>query len=121
MPFLVATPMLDCEGSANVLGFSPATDAFRIRDRVGYMPEKDSYLAGMTAGELARIKDSVEDSDDWSLKGISQEFLGKFEKRLLRKVLDSTNWNRRKAAELLDISYKSLLNKIKDYDLTEVG
>ena len=27
----------------------------------------------------------------------------------------------RKAAELLDISYKSLLNKIKDYELTEAG
>jgi len=44
--------LLDSEGSATVLGFSPATDAFRIRDKVGYMPEKDSYLAGMTAVEL---------------------------------------------------------------------
>ena len=80
----------------------------------------NNFEGFLSAGELARVKNSVEDSDDWSLKGISQEFLGKFEKRLVKKVLDSTNWNRRKAAAMLDISYKSLLNKIKDYDLSEV-
>ncbi|HLU65467.1 MAG TPA: ABC transporter ATP-binding protein, partial [Kofleriaceae bacterium] len=40
------------EGSARVLGLSSATDSFRIRDRVGYMPEMDSYLADLTAVEL---------------------------------------------------------------------
>ena len=39
------------------------------------------------------------------------------EKHLLKIALERTNWNRKKAAELLDISYKSLLNKIKAYDL----
>ncbi len=40
------------EGDAIVLGLSSRTESFRIRDRVGYMPEMDSYLAGMTAVEL---------------------------------------------------------------------
>ena len=40
------------EGDAQVLGLSPQRESFRIRDRVGYMPEMDSYLAGMTAVEL---------------------------------------------------------------------
>jgi ABC-2 type transport system ATP-binding protein len=40
------------DGSARVLGLSTATDSFRIRDRVGYMPEMDSYLADLTAVEL---------------------------------------------------------------------
>ena len=40
------------EGEARVLGFSPRTDAFAIRDRVGYMPETESYLAGMNAVEM---------------------------------------------------------------------
>lgn len=39
------------------------------------------------------------------------------EKRLIAEVLTKTNWNRRKAAELLEISYRSLLYKIKDYEL----
>lgn len=40
------------DGEATVFGLSPKTDSFRIRDRVGYMPEMDSYLPGMTAVEL---------------------------------------------------------------------
>ena len=42
------------------------------------------------------------------------------EKRLIAEVLTKTNWNRRKAADLLDISYRSLLYKIKDYNLNSV-
>jgi DNA-binding NtrC family response regulator len=33
------------------------------------------------------------------------------------KALDRTNWNRKQAAKLLDISYKALLNKIRIYGL----
>jgi ABC-2 type transport system ATP-binding protein len=40
------------QGEARVLGLSTATESFRIRDRVGYMPELDSYLADLTAVEL---------------------------------------------------------------------
>lgn len=40
------------DGEAEVLGMSPAQNSFRIRDRVGYMPESDSYLPGMSAVEL---------------------------------------------------------------------
>jgi len=40
------------EGEARVLGLSPKTEAFAIRDRVGYMPETESHLAGMNAVEL---------------------------------------------------------------------
>jgi len=36
-------------GEAKVLGLSSASESFQIRDRVGYMPEIDAYLAGMTA------------------------------------------------------------------------
>jgi ABC-2 type transport system ATP-binding protein len=39
-------------GEAKVLGRSPRTDAFSIRDRVGYMPETESHLAAMNAVEL---------------------------------------------------------------------
>ncbi len=40
------------QGTGRVLGLSTATESFRIRDRVGYMPEMDSYLADLTAVEL---------------------------------------------------------------------
>jgi len=40
------------EGEARVLGMDPRVDSFAIRDRIGYMPETDSYLAGMNGVEL---------------------------------------------------------------------
>jgi ABC-2 type transport system ATP-binding protein len=39
-------------GRATVLGFDAAKESLEIRRRVGYMPESDMYLAGMTAVEL---------------------------------------------------------------------
>jgi ABC-2 type transport system ATP-binding protein len=40
------------DGSAKVLGLSAATHGSEIRDRVGYMPEQEAFLAGMSAIEL---------------------------------------------------------------------
>jgi ABC-2 type transport system ATP-binding protein len=39
-------------GTARVLGLSAATHSREIRDRVGYMPEQEAFLAGMSAVEL---------------------------------------------------------------------
>ena len=52
-----------------------------------------------------------------SLKEITKKFTGRFETEILKLVLEKTNWNRKQAAETLAISYKSLLNKIKAYNL----
>ncbi len=40
------------EGGAQVLGLDAATQGTEIRDRVGYMPEQEAYLSGMSAVEL---------------------------------------------------------------------
>jgi two-component system response regulator AtoC len=55
--------------------------------------------------------------DNLSLRRICNEFVSRTEKKLMRKALMTTSWNRKKAAGLLNISYKSLLNKIKIYEL----
>jgi len=52
-----------------------------------------------------------------SLKEITKKFTSRFETEILKIVLEKTNWNRKQAAETLAISYKSLLNKIKAYNL----
>lgn len=39
------------------------------------------------------------------------------EKRIIRNTLESTNWNRKKTAALLDINRTTLYNKMKEYDL----
>jgi two-component system response regulator AtoC len=52
-----------------------------------------------------------------SLRRICNEFVSRTEKKMMQKALMTTSWNRKKAAGLLNISYKSLLNKIKIYEL----
>jgi len=63
----------------------------------------------------------IEELNNHSLKDICRDFVFRTEKAVMRKVLEHTSWNRKKAAVLLDISYKSLLNKIKAYDLARGG
>jgi transcriptional regulator with GAF, ATPase, and Fis domain len=49
-----------------------------------------------------------------SLKEVHREAIAKAEAEVIRKALEMTNWNRKKAAGLLNISYKALLYKIKE-------
>ena len=65
----------------------------------------DRYLAG----EVDRI----------SLKKLGREAARAAEKRLIEKTLHRTRWNRREAAEILKISYKALLYKMKDAGLAD--
>ena len=57
------------------------------------------------------------DLSSLSLKKIKKRAQDLVEKEVIALVLDKTAWNRAKAARILKISYKSLLNKIKDLDL----
>ncbi len=89
---------------------------FRVHKK--YSAITDSYTDINTLAGLNDIKKYVKDLNNISLKKISGIFLKRAEKKLVKKALESTSWNRKKAAKLLDISYKSLLNKIKEYKLS---
>ncbi len=52
-----------------------------------------------------------------SLKEVSKLAIYKAEKAYIKKALNKTNWNRIQAAKLLEVSYRSLLSKIKAYDI----
>ncbi|HLL24264.1 MAG TPA: ABC transporter ATP-binding protein, partial [Kofleriaceae bacterium] len=44
--------LIPYDGDARVLGLSARTHGAEIRDRVGYMPEQEAFLSGMSAVEL---------------------------------------------------------------------
>ncbi len=44
--------LIPFDGQARVLGYDPRVDGAAIRARVGYMPESDVFLSGMSAVEL---------------------------------------------------------------------
>lgn len=52
------------------------------------------------------------------LKEVSRRAIMQAEREAILKVLRQTNWNRKKAAKLLNMSYKTILYKIKGYGIT---
>jgi len=77
---------------------------------LGLLSPKDAkrFGSGKSGKELKKIP----------MKGVCRQIVAETEARLIREALQYTNWNRKKAAHLLDISYRSLLNKIKAYGLS---
>jgi DNA-binding NtrC family response regulator len=54
-----------------------------------------------------------------SLKSVCKAAVRKAETEAIVDALFYTQWNRKKAAALLNISYKALLNKVKEYSLAK--
>ncbi|MGD8670301.1 MAG: helix-turn-helix domain-containing protein, partial [Desulfobacterales bacterium] len=54
-----------------------------------------------------------------SLKKVRKKALDRVEKEVISYVLEKTGWNRSKAAKILNISYKTLLYKIKDLGIEQ--
>lgn len=80
------------------------------------MPKSPGMNAGGTITQT--VPAATDDSPQtFSLKERIGKTIAEEEKKLIAEVLQKTNWNRRKASELLEISYRSLLYKIKDYNL----
>ena len=56
-----------------------------------------------------------------SLKDIARSAAREAERELIYRTLQQTRWNRREAAEILGISYKALLYKIKEAELDKAS
>lgn len=54
------------------------------------------------------------------LKSLARSAKDEAEGEAIRQALEQTNWNRKQAAALLQISYKALLYKIRQYGIAEV-
>ena len=51
------------------------------------------------------------------MKSLARSAKDEAEAEAIGRALEETNWNRKKAALLLKISYKALLYKIRQYDI----
>jgi two-component system response regulator AtoC len=55
-----------------------------------------------------------------SLKRVKNEAARSAEKELIQRALYETRWNRKKAADMLGVSYKALLYKMQKYRMGEI-
>jgi two-component system response regulator AtoC len=75
-------------------------------------------MSSLHTGSYGASTPSLTQTKNYSLKNRVGEVVAQEEKSLISEVLSKTKWNRRKAAQLLEVSYRSLLYKIKEYQLT---
>src|SRR5262249_23467738 len=58
-----------------------------------------------------------EDTSTLNLKSMSKSLTSSAEKEAILRALQQTQWNRKQAAVMLNVSYKTLLNKIRKLDI----
>jgi transcriptional regulator with PAS, ATPase and Fis domain len=57
-------------------------------------------------------------NNSFSLKKAKKKAVDRVEKEIISYVLEKTDWNRSKASRILKVSYKTLLNKIAELNIT---
>jgi two-component system response regulator AtoC len=64
--------------------------------------------------DLLAVAEPIAPSGGSKLAEVAKSASIKAERALIEETLNSVHWNRRRAAEQLGVSYKTLLNKIKE-------
>ena len=64
----------------------------------------------------AKIKEHMTEKG-FSLRKITKDYVSEAEKQAILDVLEQTQWNRKKAAQMLGVSYKTLLSRIDEFNL----
>ncbi len=67
------------------------------------------------------IAAAAAEAGHYSLKDISRTAAREAERELIFRILQQTHWNRKETAEILNISYKALLYKIKENGLDKAS
>ena len=78
-----------------------------------------SELLPRNDGNGAMPGESARSSDAGGLKSLARSAKDEAEALAITRALEQTNWNRKQAAAILQISYKALLYKIRQYGIAE--
>jgi DNA-binding NtrC family response regulator len=87
-----------------------------LQDAIGVASGADHGVLA-TGFNSPYLMSADEKDQTLSLKKACKTIVEKTERKFIADALDRTNWNRRRAARILDVSYRTLLNKIKAYGL----
>jgi DNA-binding NtrC family response regulator len=104
---VLKTIAADQQGKCFEPSLGPCAGGGKGRDK----PEGCGWI---DAGDIRKF---IEENADFSLKKAKTRYAAQVEKKIMKAALAHTNGNCKKAAVLLNISYKSMLNKAKAYRL----
>jgi two-component system, NtrC family, response regulator AtoC len=75
---------------------------------------EDAILVELNDGAADIVKFTMPSSGQISLKQIKRQATRQLERKVILKIVEASGWNRKKAAERLNISYRALLYKLKE-------
>ncbi|MDZ7759310.1 MAG: sigma-54 dependent transcriptional regulator [Desulfovermiculus sp.] len=75
-------------------------------------------LQDISSDTVANIKDMLKNGSFASMKDIRESIVKKVEKDIIQQTLHETGWNRKEASKILRLSYRAMLYKIKEYELS---
>jgi two-component system response regulator AtoC len=87
-----------------------------LGDESSILEELNPSSAGQSSGGPTIVQETPNGAT--GLKAMVRSLKGDAESTAIAQVLEGTGWNRKAAANDLQISYKALLYKIKQYDLS---
>ncbi len=82
-------------------------------------PRSDGSGASFDASPPRSAAEPFGSGSSGGLKSLARSAKDEAEAEAIAKALDETNWNRKQAAALLQISYKALLYKIRQYGIAQ--
>jgi two-component system response regulator AtoC len=97
-------------------GSLPPTPLVSAGTSVGATSPNPAAGVAVAAASVAVPMPPIEPGQ-YSLKDVSRHAAREAERELILRMLQHTRWNRKEAAEILGISYKALLYKIKENGL----
>ena len=93
-----------------------AMDIIMLSDLPQHMAGNENTPGDIKMESLVLSK-LEKDLDEIPLKTLRKNVTANAEKYMIEKILNKTNWNKKKTAEILEIDYKSLFTKIKKYEI----
>jgi two-component system, NtrC family, response regulator AtoC len=116
----VQTPMAAVAAAAAAAAAAAMPSGMAPADAVHYPPPAPPAPAEIEPDEPTAQTAAAADEGGGSLAAVAKAAAMKAERAAIEQTLRQVHWNRRKAAQLLGVSYKTLLNKIKECGISRV-
>ncbi len=84
------------------------------------MGDEEVLAADLVSAVPSAIVPEIDLANPISLKEITKAATRGLEREIILKVLQANGWNRRKTAEWLNISYRSLLYKLQESEVNDL-
>jgi DNA-binding NtrC family response regulator len=89
--------------------------------KIVVLGDEDAAIGDLASQAAPDASVRIESETRTSLKGAARAASQSVERELILKTLDRTHWNRKRASQELQISYKALLYKLKQLGLSNSG